>query len=73
MAKFKVPRGDLAYPEVTCGKMLGPNKTIALHTGRPFLQVTAALLLLLLPFPSPREVMGYKNKSLEVRETHLSL
>lgn len=64
MAKFKVPRGDLAYPEVTCGKMLGPNKTIALHTGRPFLQVTAALLLL--PFPSPREVIGYKNKSLEV-------
>lgn len=64
MAKSKVPRGELAYPEVTCGKRLGPNETIALRTGRPFLQVTA--LLLLLPFRSPREVMGIKNKSLEV-------
>lgn len=61
MAKSKVPRGDLAYPEVTCGKRLGPNETIALHTGRPFLRVTASLLLL--PFPSPREVMGIKTRA----------
>lgn len=56
--------GDLAYPEVTCRKRLGPDETPALHTERPFLQDAVTTSVPAFPFPLKSD--DYKNKSLEV-------